>query len=315
MYYRSGLDDNTAWGSWIKLLDVNNYSSTLDSRYYTESESDSRFVNITGDTMTGTLTLANSSVTSGTDTTELFRIYSNTGYKNGLSIFSIDNKTYINAKPYGSGTANALYLRTYNSGVINALTLAANGNATFIGSVTAPSFIGNASSATKLQTSRTLWGQPFNGTANVDGTINVSGISGNYNQGIRIHTFTNSALSSIWFRATNTDGYQAGMWGISVDDNGMRFRGNTSKTATSDPIDYMNILHGGNVGIGTTNPSSKLTINGDISLFNVGSIRNLTIGGGIYWNPYVESTTDGSDVASITVVKSGVAGGTTLVLS
>lgn len=38
MYYRSGLNDNTAWGSWIKLLDVNNYSSTLDSRYYTESE-------------------------------------------------------------------------------------------------------------------------------------------------------------------------------------------------------------------------------------------------------------------------------------
>lgn len=38
MYYRSGLNDNTAWGSWVKLLDVNNYSSILDSRYYTESE-------------------------------------------------------------------------------------------------------------------------------------------------------------------------------------------------------------------------------------------------------------------------------------
>ena len=45
------------------------------------------------------------------------------------------------------------------------------------------------------------------------------------------------------------------------------------------------------------------------------NIKNLSIGGGIYWNPYVESATDGSDAASITVVKSGVAGGTTLVLS
>lgn len=72
---------------------------------------------------------------------------------------------------------------------------------------------------------------------------------------------------------------------------------------------------GGNVGVGTTNPSSKLTVNGDISLFNVGSIRNLAIGGGIYWNPYVESTTDGSDAASITLVRQGIAGGTTLVLS
>lgn len=46
-----------------------------------------------------------------------------------------------------------------------------------------------------------------------------------------------------------------------------------------------------------------------------GSIRNLAIGSGIYWNPNVESASDGSDAASITVVKSGVAGGTTLVLS
>lgn len=45
------------------------------------------------------------------------------------------------------------------------------------------------------------------------------------------------------------------------------------------------------------------------------NIKHLSIGGGIYWNPYVESTTDGSDAASITLVKSGVAGGTTLVLS
>ena len=45
------------------------------------------------------------------------------------------------------------------------------------------------------------------------------------------------------------------------------------------------------------------------------NIKNLSVGGGIYWNPYVESTTDNSDSASITVVKSGVAGGTTLVLS
>lgn len=45
------------------------------------------------------------------------------------------------------------------------------------------------------------------------------------------------------------------------------------------------------------------------------NIKNLSIGGGIYWNPYVEWASDGSDAASITLVKSGVAGGTTLVLS
>lgn len=45
------------------------------------------------------------------------------------------------------------------------------------------------------------------------------------------------------------------------------------------------------------------------------NIKNLSIGGGIYWNSYVESASDGSEAASITLVRSGVAGGTTLVLS
>lgn len=45
------------------------------------------------------------------------------------------------------------------------------------------------------------------------------------------------------------------------------------------------------------------------------NIKNLSIGGGIYWNPNVESTSDSTDAASITLVRSGVAGGTTLVLS
>ena len=45
------------------------------------------------------------------------------------------------------------------------------------------------------------------------------------------------------------------------------------------------------------------------------NIKRLSIGGGIYWNPYVESATAGDDPASITVVESGIAGGTTLVLS
>lgn len=45
------------------------------------------------------------------------------------------------------------------------------------------------------------------------------------------------------------------------------------------------------------------------------NIKNLSIGGGIYWNPYVESASDNTDAASITLVRSGVAGGITLVLS
>lgn len=49
-----------------------------------------------------------------------------------------------------------------------------------------------------------------------------------------------------------------------------------------------------------------------VDLNKTASIRNLAVGGGIYWNPYVESSSDGSDAASITVLSSGAAGGTEL---
>lgn len=45
------------------------------------------------------------------------------------------------------------------------------------------------------------------------------------------------------------------------------------------------------------------------------NIKDLSIGGGIYWNPNVESASNGGDAASIFLVRQGVVGGTTLVLS
>lgn len=68
---------------------------------------------------------------------------------------------------------------------------------------------------------------------------------------------------------------------------------------------------GGNVYLDSTT-----IVSGDISLNNIGSIRQLAVNGGIYWNPYVESSSDSSDAASITVLKSGgPSGGTTLRIS
>lgn len=49
-----------------------------------------------------------------------------------------------------------------------------------------------------------------------------------------------------------------------------------------------------------------------VDMNKTASITNLAIGGGIYWNPYVESSGDGTDAASITVIAGGVAGGTEL---
>lgn len=73
------------------------------------------------------------------------------------------------------------------------------------------------------------------------------------------------------------------------------------------------------VGINGQNTGYRLYVNGSSNITGNlkldGSITNLAINGGIYWNPYVESASDPTDAASITVIKSGVAGGTELRIS
>lgn len=61
---------------------------------------------------------------------------------------------------------------------------------------------GNVASATKLQTARTIWGQSFNGTANVSGTlssvsdISMSGrISSSYNSSTWINSLKNAVIN------------------------------------------------------------------------------------------------------------------------
>ena len=79
-FYRLLKNSSTAWGGPYLILDTGNYASTLDSRY----------VNISGDTMTGVLTLGDSSrlnlVVGGTTRTAVYddgdyTIFGDPGYK------------------------------------------------------------------------------------------------------------------------------------------------------------------------------------------------------------------------------------------
>lgn len=216
MYYRSGLDDNTAWGAWVKLLDVNNYSSTLDSRYYTESE-----IN----------TLLDSKL-------------------------NRQNLSYGAWNPRGYNLAADYY---YNGGDLS---------------------ISESGGQIHVSVDGYFWQN--DGQYRVLDTSDVAGLKNN----LTVHQYL-SNTDTAWYPL---------IWGGSFHNNTNDSTGPVYKSY--DKLSWQT--------------SSQTLYATNIQTNN---IKNLSIGGGIYWNPCVESTIDGSDAASITLVKSGVAGGTTLVLS
>lgn len=216
MYYRSGLDDNTAWGAWVKLLDVNNYSSILDSRYYTESE-----VNNLLNTK-----LNRQNLSYGTWNPRDYNLAADYQYNGGdLSISESGGKIHVSVDGY-------------------------------------------------------FWQNE--GQYRVLDTSDVAGLKNN----LTIHQYLSN---------TDTTWYPL-IWGGGPHNNTSDSTGEVYKSY--DKLSWQT--------------SSQTLYATNIQTNN---IKNLSIGGGIYWNPYVESATDSSDSASITLVRQGVAGGTTLVLS
>ena len=90
----------------------------------------------------------------------------------------------------------------------------------------------NAGSATKLQTSRTIWGQSFDGSGNVDGTLHINAPAGSYVQGIRIHTSSDKWCTIALCGDDNTgaSGTSAKTWSIFNKDGDFYINKNGSST-------------------------------------------------------------------------------------
>lgn len=125
----------------------------------------------------------------------------------------------------------------------------------------------NVSSATKLQTTRTIWGQNFNGTQNVSG--NMTGV-GNITMSGNIYM---SNARNIY--AKNTDGSNMPIFYTNSYNELVIGTGNAQKNANTYLSGYsitfrtstslnerMKIISNGNVGIGTSTPQAKLDIKG-----------------------------------------------------
>lgn len=107
----------------------------------------------------------------------------------------------------------------------------------------------NVASATKLQTARTIWGQSFDGTANIEGIFRSIG---NYGTSEKV---VHSILSS-----------KDAPYGLitSIAPNGMVSLQARREANTSEVFALLLNPLGGNVGIGTTSPSQKLHVVGNI---------------------------------------------------
>lgn len=120
----------------------------------------------------------------------------------------------------------------------------------------------NVASATQLQTSRTIWGQSFNGTADVSGALTNTGTitpsaTHKYNIGS-----PSLVYEKVYTRYIDTD-----------TDYWLRF--------AVEGTERMIITSAGNVGIGTNAPSYKLHVNGTLGVTGATTLTSLTASGDI----------------------------------
>ena len=151
---------------------------------------------------------------------------------------------------------------TYNTEAYTSLSAAATAlyNVAYQGTVsgTDTCTVSHANSATKLQTPRTIWGQSFDGTGNVNGTLRIKDTTSNYREGIRIQNPDNT-WCTIALGGTSNEGTGTNCWSIHRKrDNNFCISRNSSDGANGL------VMTSTGMGLGTTAPAYRLDVRGDI---------------------------------------------------
>lgn len=227
-------------GGWRKILDSSNYGEYA----YSKTDADGRFVNLSGDTMTGALKVPELRFTNGTAI--WFDQYGNVTFGSTSS----SNWWYIGSS--SNSPSIAVNFGTGNVGIGQSASttykLAVNGDVhanSFTGSLN-----GNASTASKWQAARTV---TMNGFADcsfsIDGSANVSFDHKPYN----FHLYVDNKNNYPWHRIAKigpitafyqdkevtlllSQGYDGGKWGIVR----ITLRTNSTGTVSTAHVEWLN---------------------------------------------------------------------------
>ena len=140
----------------------------------------------------------------------------------------------------------------------------------------------NIATATKLATAKTIWGQAFDGSANISGNMtNVDHIYMNNSHTIYVKDTNGNNLDA--FRLSNTNNLHIG-YGLTAKGYNTYINSNEIYFRTSaNNVERMRITSDGKVGIGTIAPNANLHVSGNKYNIKLNSTTGSTEDSAFIW--------------------------------
>lgn len=246
---------------------------THDTRYYTKDQTDARFVQKEEGKGLSTNDYTNADKTKVTNLTNYVTGGTGAVTDANAATITLSKKNPVN----GSASTDTVVINkatTTTAGVMSAAD-----KTKLDAALTASD---NIATATKLATARTIWGQAFDGSANISGNItNVGHIYMSNSHTIYVKDTNGNNLDSFGFSNTNNlhIGYDLAPKGYNtyINSNEIYFR------TSANNVERMRITSDGKVGIGTTAPDANLHVSGNKYNIKLNSTTGSTEDSAFIW--------------------------------